>query len=137
MRIHCKHNYTCGSSILTVLCENIASMKNWHLRMIEVMEEQGLQAPDVARICGFKTPHAVYQWLDGTTKNLKMDNLYAFCLATETHIEWLISGIPPKHKPKTLRKLEENFEKLGKRDQSLLCRTSDDLAEPDKNEGFA
>jgi hypothetical protein len=111
-------------------------MKNWHLRMKEVMDERELLPPDVARMCGLKTPHAVYQWLDGTTKNLKMDNLYAFCLATEIHIEWLISGNSPKYKPRTLRKLEENFEHLGKRDQTLLCRTSDDLVKPSDAEGF-
>lgn len=130
---HCKHNYSYSSSILTDGYATIYSMENLHVRIREVMEENKWEPPQVAKICGMKTPHAVYQWLDGTTKNLKLDNLYHFCHEAEIHIEWLITGQLPKYKPEKLRLLEINFEKLGKRDQDLLCTTSNTLAKPDSN----
>lgn len=128
--MNCKLNYNNTSSILTFDYVIIASMENMHLRIKEVMDEKEWGPPDVARICGLKTPHAIYQWMDGTTKNLKQDNLYHFCQAAEIHMEWLISGEHPKYKPKKLRHLEANFEKMTRRDQDFLCSSSDALAKP-------
>lgn len=108
-------------------------MINLHKRIREVMDEKEWSPPDVARICELDTPHAVYQWLNGTTKNLKLDNLYNFCRAAEVHIDWLISGDLPKYRPEKLRKLELNFEKLSKKHQDLLYSTSDSLAKPEEN----
>ena len=130
MEADCKYIYRNASSILTGECENIQSMNNLHTRIKEVMQENKWDPPDVARICKLNTPHAIYQWLDGTTKNLKHDNLYHFCRAAEIHIEWLISGELPKYRPEKLRRLELAFEKLDGRDQDLLCSTSDHLAKP-------
>ena len=130
---HCKLNYSLSSSILTDECVTIVAMENLHMRIKEVMEEKEWTPPDVARICKFKTPHAVYQWLDGTTKNLKHDSLIHFCRAAEIHIDWLLSGGLPKYKPKKLQSLELNFEKLSPRDQDLLYQTSTTLAKPNDN----
>ena len=130
MGSHCKHIYNTASSILTDSHAMIASMKGLHLRIKEVMDERGWEPPRVAEICGMKTPHAIYQWLDGTTKNLKLNNLYSFCTESEIHMEWLISGKLPKYKPRKLRMLEANFEKLSGRDQDLLYSNSDAMAQP-------
>lgn len=130
MSTHCKHNYSLASSILTVHCANILNMENLHKRIKEVMDEHRWDPPKVAKICGLNTPHAVYQWLDGTTKNLKHDNLYKFCHAAEIHIDWLISGDLPKYKTEKLRLLEINFEQLSKQHQDLLYSTSATLAKP-------
>jgi len=54
MDANCKYVYNDSSSMLTDDCVNIHSMENLHLRIKEVMEENGWEPPHVAKIWGIR-----------------------------------------------------------------------------------
>lgn len=64
-------------------------------RIQEAMDAAKKTAADLARATG-KTPGAVSQWLDGTTKSIKGDTAAALQLATGFSATWLATGKGPK-----------------------------------------
>ena len=68
-------------------------------RLVEVAKEladQGVDQTEIGRRVGV-SKSAVSKWLDGTVKNLKLDNLYALEEAFGYSAHWLATGHGPKH----------------------------------------
>jgi SOS-response transcriptional repressor LexA len=65
-------------------------------RVTQCMGETGNTPASVAAYCGIKPP-SVYNWIDGTTKNLAGMNLINAAQLFGVNPEWLQSGKPPKH----------------------------------------
>lgn len=64
-------------------------------RIKEAMDSAGLSPADLARATK-RTPGAVTQWLDGTTKSLKADTANMIEIATGYRSAWLVTGMGAK-----------------------------------------
>lgn len=64
-------------------------------RVTEAIQATGRKPADIARSIG-RTPSAISQLMDGTTKSLKADTAYRLEAETGFRSNWLISGKGPK-----------------------------------------
>lgn len=77
-------------------------------RIALAIRESGKNKGEIAAECGVANS-AVTQWINGSSKSLKPENLYALALATGFSPMWLGIGEGPKKKPK----IEPNAELIG------------------------
>jgi len=60
-------------------------------RIQEAVAFSGKRPAQIARECGV-TPAAVSMWMDGTTQNLRMEQLFALADATGYEARWIATG---------------------------------------------
>lgn len=77
-------------------------------RIALAIRESGKNKGDIAAECGVANS-AVTQWINGSSKSLKPENLYALASATGFSAMWLGIGEGPKRSPK----VESNAELIG------------------------
>lgn len=90
--------------MLNFILLNIGHMKR-HERISKAIEASGKLKSTIAKECDVR-PSAVTQWIDGTSKSLKPENLYALARATGFRAEWIAIGEGPE-------KIEPNAELIG------------------------
>ncbi|SEJ46334.1 Phage repressor protein C, contains Cro/C1-type HTH and peptisase s24 domains [Pseudomonas linyingensis] len=66
-----------------------------HERIAEAIAASGKKKGEIAAECGVANS-AVTQWINGDSKSLKPENLYALAKATGYRAEWLAIGMGPK-----------------------------------------
>lgn len=77
-----------------------------HERIARAIKLSGKKKGEVAKACGVANS-AVTQWIDGTTKSIRPDNLYALAGITGFNARWLAIGEGPE------RPTEPNAELIG------------------------
>lgn len=76
------------------------------LRAGPAEENPGYSKSEVARAAGI-TPGAYTQWIDGTTKSYRADNLLRLADYLNVRIEWLLFGEEPMEPPQTAQAIAE------------------------------
>lgn len=100
-----KHTYSRPASILKAFPPTIGGMDEEHDlttkegRIGFVIEKSGHNPASIARLLGCK-PAAVYQWLDGSTKNLKEHLLWKLADITGYEARWISTGEGPQRQKK-------------------------------------
>jgi phage repressor protein C with HTH and peptisase S24 domain len=92
-------------SILKLRMLNICGMDR-NQRIARAIQLSGKKKGEIAKACAVANS-AVTQWIDGTSKSLRPENLYALATATGFNAEWLAIGEGPERKP------EANAELIG------------------------
>lgn len=77
-------------------------------RIAQAIRESGKNKGEIAAECGVANS-AVTQWINGASKSLKPENLYALAFATGFNPMWLGIGKGPKK----IAKIESNAELIG------------------------
>lgn len=78
-----------------------------HERIAAAIEASGKLKSTVAKECGVR-PSSVSQWLDGSSKSLKPENLYALARATGFSARWIAIGEGPERPTHDSDDLESN-----------------------------
>lgn len=103
--INYKHTYSASASILKAFPHTIPGMDEEHDlttkegRIGFVIEKCGHNPASIAKLLGCK-PAAVYQWLDGSTKNLKEHLLWKLADTTGYDARWISTGEGPQRQKK-------------------------------------
>lgn len=71
-----------------------------HERIAHAIAASGKKKGEIAAECGVANS-AVTQWINGSSKSLKPENLYALAKATGFRPEWLAIGEGEPHQPAT------------------------------------
>lgn len=80
--------------ILNLRMLNLAPMER-HERIAKAIAGSGLKKGEVAKVCGVANS-AVTQWINGDSKSLKPENLFALAKATGFNAQWLATGEGPE-----------------------------------------
>ena len=107
-------------------------------RITEAIETSGVTVAAVAERCGV-TPQAVYQWMNGDTKQLSGENLVELAEITGFDARWLAREAGPKKRiyPKTTQQAHvlELMQKLPEAQENLIVKIADSVAEPPAKTG--
>lgn len=99
-----------------------------------VIEKSGHNPASIAKLLGCK-PAAVYQWLDGSTKNLKEHLLWKLADITEYEARWISQGEGQPKMDKTIKHANQVLLAMQPEARYTAVRLLDTLAEPRKNNG--
>lgn len=136
-----KHTYSVPASILTILPHTIGVMEDkFDLDTKEgrigfVIEESGHNPASIAKLLGCK-PSAVYQWLDGRTKNLKEHLLWRLADITGYEARWISQREGPAKLDKTMKHANSVLLAMQPDARYTAVRLLDTLAEPKKHNGI-
>lgn len=135
-----KHTYPKAASILTSLAHTMLSMaEEFDLttkagRIGFVIEKSQHNPASIAKLLGCK-PAAVYQWLDGSTKNLKEHLLWKLADITGYEARWISQGEGQAKVDKTIKHANDVLLAMQPEARYTAVRLLDTLAEPRKNNG--
>lgn len=68
---------------------------NRHDRIARAIKDSGKSKSEIAKLCDV-APSAVTQWINGESKTLKAESVFALAKATGYRAEWLTFGIGPE-----------------------------------------
>ncbi|UJW20802.1 MULTISPECIES: LexA family transcriptional regulator [Pseudomonas] len=68
---------------------------NRHERIARAIKDSGKSKSEIAKLCDV-APSAVTQWINGESKTLKAESVFALAKATGYRAEWLTFGIGPE-----------------------------------------
>lgn len=138
--INYKHTYQETASILTNHPHNMPSMdEKFDLdtkagRIGFVIKQSGNNPSTIAKLVGCE-PAAVYQWLNGSTKNLKEHLLWKLADVTGYEARWISMGEGPAKIDKSIKHANEVLLAMQPEARYTAVRLLDTLAEPRKNNG--
>lgn len=133
-----KHTYRPTASILTPLANTIQSMaEEFEMntkagRIGFVIEKSQHNPASIAKLLGC-APAAVYQWLDGSTKNLKEHLLWKLADITGYEARWISQGEGLPKIDKTIKHANDVLLAMQPEARYTAVRLLDTLAEPRKN----
>ena len=84
-----------------------------HERIAKAIAASGLKKGEIANACGVANS-AVTQWINGDSKSIRPENLYALAKATGYNAEWLAIG----EGPETAEGLESNVKMVAQPTQT-------------------
>ena len=134
-----KHTYPSIASILILGAANIGSMvSNYDLstksgRIAYVIEQSGHVPGSIAKLLGC-APAAVYQWIDGSTKNLKEHLLWKLADITGHEARWISTGEGLMKIEKSIRHATDVLTAMEPEARYTAVRLLDTLAEPAKKQ---
>lgn len=134
-----KHTYPRIASILILGAANIGSMAtDFDLstkagRIAYVIEKSGHVPGSIAKLLGC-APAAVYQWIDGSTKNLKEHLLWKLADVTEYEARWISTGEGSMKIEKSIRHAADVLTAMEPEARYTAVRLIDTLAEPQKKQ---
>lgn len=99
-----------------------------------VIEKSGHNPASIAKLLGCKAA-AVYQWLDGSTKNLKEHLLWKLADITGYEARWISQGEGPAKLDNTMKHANSVLLAMQPDARYTAVRLLDTLAEPRKNNG--
>lgn len=100
-----------------------------------VIERSGYKPATIAPLLGCK-PSAIYQWLEGRTKNLKEHLLWKLADITGYEARWISQGEGPMKMDKAIRHANDVLLAMEPAARYTAVRLLDTLAEPKKNNGY-
>lgn len=65
--------------------------KTWNERLAWILTTRGVRKSELAKACGVSRS-SVQEWVDGTTGDLKLDNLFSACDLLKIRPRWLALG---------------------------------------------
>lgn len=136
-----KHTYSDLASILILGTPNIESMIEDHDlstksgRIAYVIEVSGHKPGSIAKLLKC-APAAVYQWINGSTKNLKEDLLWALADITGYEARWISTGQEPMKIEKGIKHATLVLSAMEPEGRYKAIRLLDTLAEPAKKESM-
>jgi len=68
---------------------------NRHERIARAIKDSGKSKSEIAKLCDV-APSAVTQWINGESKTLKAESVFALAKATGYRAEWLTFGVGPE-----------------------------------------
>lgn len=101
-------------------------------RISFVIEKSGHNPASIAKLLGCK-PAAVYQWINGSTKNLKEHLLWKLADKTEYEARWISQGEGPAKINKTVQYGQGVLNAMSPEVRYTAVRLLDTLAELGKN----
>lgn len=103
-------------------------------RIAHILDVTENTPSSMARLLG-TTPSAIYQWLDGSTKNIKEDLLWKLADKTGFQARWISLGDGPMQIPRGVKHANEVLLAMEPQALYTAVRLIDTLAEPGKNHG--
>lgn len=103
-------------------------------RIAYVIEYSGHNPSTLARLIGCK-PAAIYQWLDGSTKNIKEPFLFGLADVTGFEARWISLGEGPPRIPRDIRHADTVLLAMAPEARYKAVRLIDTFAEPEKKNG--
>lgn len=134
-----KHTYPAIASILILEPPNIGSMiPDYDLttksgRIAYVIEASGHVPGSIAKPLGC-APAAVYQWIAGSTKNLKEHLLWKLADITGFEARWISTGEGAQRIEKSIKHATEVLTAMEPEARYTAVRLIDTLAEPTKHQ---
>lgn len=95
-------------------------------RVTKAIRESGHSATSASREIGC-TPEAVIQWMNGPTKNLKGEFLFAPADITGFEARWIATGAPPERtadKDQRMEKLNAAYQQADERGKDAILRVA-------------
>ena len=138
--LHYKHTYSNHASILITQPHTIEGMDDdldlttKAGRIGFVIKQCGHSPASIASLLGCK-PAAVYQWLDGSTKNLKEHLLWKLADITGYEARWISQGEGASKLDKSLKHAHDVLMAMQPEDRYTAVRLIDTLAEPRETNG--
>lgn len=95
-------------------------------RIAYAIEQSGNSPASIARIIGCSSA-AIYQWIKGTTKDVKNDLLFDLADATGFEARWIGTGKGPQKKTEgeRERRLLETYAQLDERGRAAVQRVAE------------
>ena len=103
-------------------------------RIAYVIEHSGHNPASMAKLLGCK-PSAIYQWLSGSTKNIKEDLLWRLADITGFEARWISQGSGPRRVPIEIKHADSVLMAMEPEARYKAVRLIDTFAEPEKNNG--
>jgi len=134
-----KHTFSMGSSILTFerlrLClMNTPDFETKGGRIEYAITQAGYNPNSIAAELHISAS-AIYQWLDGTTKNIKEDLLWKLADLTGFEARWLSQGTGPMRIERSVKHAQSVLLGMEPEARYTAVRLLDTLAEPGKRNG--
>lgn len=107
-------------------------MTTLHERVARAIKESGHNPSSVAREIGVSA-EAVLQWVNGPTKNLRNDNLFALADVTGFSARWIGTGEGPQvecYSSAAIKHVVQVMENLPADEQAKLSRMADAFQGP-------
>lgn len=105
-------------------------------RVALAIEKSGHYPSSAAKALGVSA-EAVLQWISGTTKTIKAENIFALADLTGYSARWLATGVGPQivsYRNATIQHVVQVMENLPPDEQSKLARMADAFAGPAAND---
>lgn len=103
-------------------------------RIQYAIEQSGHNPNSIAPILGV-TASAIYQWLEGKTKNLKEDAFWKLCDLSGLEARWVSQGEGPMKIEKSIKHAQQVLMAMQPEARYTAVRLIDTLAEPEKKTG--
>lgn len=134
---HYKHAFNKQASILMLAGTSMGGMsaaydftdKTQRIRF--AITESGHTPSSVSRLIGCE-PAAIYQWLSGSTKNLKEPLLWALADVTGFEARWISMGIGPMKLPPSTRRAIDTLKAMEPEAQYTVSQVIETLSKPHK-----
>ena len=111
---------------------------NLAARVTEAIETSGVRVATIAERCKI-SPQAVYDWMNGNTKEISGENLVELAELSGFDARWIAKGILPKVRiyPKTATqaRMLEIMQKLPEGQEALALRLVSSVGEPPAKAG--
>lgn len=121
-----------GNTIIGMASEHDLSTKSG--RIAYIVEASGHNPAALAKQLGC-APAAVYQWIDGSTKNLKEHLLWKLADITGFEARWISLGEGPMKMPMAIKHANQVLVAMEPAALYTAVRLIDTLAEPHKSNG--
>lgn len=137
---HYKHTYAKRASILMFFANTILYMDDEYDLTIKsgriafILNACGHTPSSIAKLLGC-APAAIYQWIDGSTKNLKEHLLWKLSDITGYEARWISMGEGPARIEQSIRHAEQVLIAMQPDARYTAVRLLDTLAEPKKGSG--
>lgn len=138
MILEYKHTYPSSASILILCAANIRGMASEYDlttksgRIAYVIKHSGHVPGSIAKLLGC-APAAVYQWIAGSTKNLKENLLWNLADVTGFEARWISTGEGVRRIEKSIKHATEVLSAMEPEARYTAVRLIDTLAEPTKH----
>ncbi len=134
-----KHTSSMGSSILTCDPLTLRSMNTPDIetkggRIEYAITQAGYNPNSIAAELHISAS-AIYQWIDGTTKNIKEDLLWKLADLTGFEARWLSQGTGPMRIDRSVKHAQSVLLGMEPEARYTAVRLLDTLAEPRKRNG--
>jgi len=104
-------------------------------RIEYIIDASGHNPASMAKLLGC-APAAIYQWIDGSTKNLKEHLLWKLSDVTGFEARWISQGEGMPKRPHAIKHADEVLMAMQPETLYTAVRLIDTLAEPKKNNGL-
>jgi transcriptional regulator with XRE-family HTH domain len=103
-------------------------------RIAFVLESSGHNPNSMAKLIGCKAA-AIYQWLNGSTKNIKENLLWSLADVTGFEARWISNGQGPAKIDSSIKHANQVLMAMQPSARYTAVRLLDTLAEPGKSNG--